>query len=185
MALKVYKPITAGTRTRIDLQRDDLTADKPEKGLSYGLKSHGGRGAGGRIDLHYGQHGQAGHIQPARRDRHHEIRRRVQRLYPIPVCGGGPDPRAAGRRAWFPAGVGNLRYRRQSHHDGTGGEPHPRGPLQRGELFRAADLSRHRHRGRGLWKLYRDPELSPGLRGRQSWKKENFLFGSPVSSWPR
>ena len=53
MALKVYKPITAGTRTRIDLQRDDLTADKPEKGLSYGLKSHGGRGAGGRISVRH------------------------------------------------------------------------------------------------------------------------------------
>lgn len=39
MALKVYKPITAGTRGRIDLRKDELTADKPEKGLTSGKKS--------------------------------------------------------------------------------------------------------------------------------------------------
>ena len=27
MALKVFKPITPGTRGRVDLRRDDLTAD--------------------------------------------------------------------------------------------------------------------------------------------------------------
>ena len=53
MALKIYKPITAGTRTRIDLQRDELTADKPEKSLTYGLKSNGGRGAKGRISVRH------------------------------------------------------------------------------------------------------------------------------------
>ncbi|MCI1207910.1 MAG: 50S ribosomal protein L2 [Treponema sp.] len=53
MALKVFKPITAGTRTRIDLQKDSLTADKPEKKLAKGLSSHGGRGAGGRISVRH------------------------------------------------------------------------------------------------------------------------------------
>ena len=53
MALKIYKPITAGTRTRIDLRRDELTTDKPEKSLTSGLKSNGGRGAKGRISVRH------------------------------------------------------------------------------------------------------------------------------------
>jgi len=48
MALKLYKPITAGTRGRVDLRKDELTADKPEKSLTSGISSKGGRGAGGR-----------------------------------------------------------------------------------------------------------------------------------------
>ena len=39
MALKVFKPITPGTRGRVDLRRDDLTADKPEKKLTSGKAS--------------------------------------------------------------------------------------------------------------------------------------------------
>ncbi|HZK19998.1 MAG TPA: 50S ribosomal protein L2 [Treponemataceae bacterium] len=53
MALKVYKPVTPGTRARIDLCRDDVTTNKPEKGLTKGNKSHGGRGAGGRISVRH------------------------------------------------------------------------------------------------------------------------------------
>ena len=53
MALKVYKPVTAGTRTRIDLRRDEITCDKPEKSLTYGLRSNGGRGAGGRLSVRH------------------------------------------------------------------------------------------------------------------------------------
>ena len=53
MALKVYKPITAGTRGRIDLRKDEITADKPEKRLTSGKKSHAGRGAGGRISVRH------------------------------------------------------------------------------------------------------------------------------------
>ncbi|MCR5606012.1 MAG: 50S ribosomal protein L2 [Treponema sp.] len=72
MALKVYKPYSAGTRTRIDLVRDDLTTDRPEKGLTEGLKSHGGRGAGGRISV---RHQGGGHKRKYRnidfkRDKH-------------------------------------------------------------------------------------------------------------------
>ena len=53
MALKVFKPITPGTRGRVDLRRDDLTADKPEKKLTSGKSSRGGRGAGGRISVRH------------------------------------------------------------------------------------------------------------------------------------
>lgn len=53
MALKVYKPITPGTRARIDLKREELTTNKPEKSLTSGLKSQGGRGAGGRISVRH------------------------------------------------------------------------------------------------------------------------------------
>ena len=63
MALKVYKPVTAGTRRRIDLQREELTADRPAKNLTSGKKSHGGRGAGGRISV---RHQGGGHKQKYR-----------------------------------------------------------------------------------------------------------------------
>ena len=53
MALKVFKPITAGTRGRVDLVREELTADTPEKRLVSGKKSKGGRGAGGRISVRH------------------------------------------------------------------------------------------------------------------------------------
>ena len=53
MALKVFKPMTAGTRGRVDLRRDELTADRPEKTLVSGRKSHAGRGAGGRISVRH------------------------------------------------------------------------------------------------------------------------------------
>jgi len=60
MALKVYKPYTPGTRTRIDLLKDEITADRPEKSLTSGKKSHGGRGAGGRTAV---RHQGGGHKQ--------------------------------------------------------------------------------------------------------------------------
>ena len=60
MALKVYKPITAGTRGRIDLRKDELTADKPEKGLTSGKKSRGGRDSNGRTSV---RHQGGGHKQ--------------------------------------------------------------------------------------------------------------------------
>ena len=63
MALKVYKPYTPGTRTRVDLIRDEITEDKPLKSLTKGKKSHGGRGAGGRISV---RHQGGGHKQKYR-----------------------------------------------------------------------------------------------------------------------
>ena len=53
MALKVFKPITPGTRGRVDLRRDELTCDNPEKKLVSGKKSNAGRGAGGRIAVRH------------------------------------------------------------------------------------------------------------------------------------
>lgn len=53
MALKVFKPYSKGTRTRVDLVREEVTADKPEKSLTYGMNRHGGRGAGGRISVRH------------------------------------------------------------------------------------------------------------------------------------
>ena len=53
MALKVFKPYSKGTRTRVDLVREEVTADKPEKSLTHGMKRHGGRGAGGRISVRH------------------------------------------------------------------------------------------------------------------------------------
>ena len=53
MALKVFKPITAGTRGRVDLRRDELTNNRPEKTLVSGRKSCAGRGAGGRISVRH------------------------------------------------------------------------------------------------------------------------------------
>lgn len=53
MALKIFKPITPGTRGRVDLVRDHLTAKKPEKTLTSGMVSHAGRGGGGRISVRH------------------------------------------------------------------------------------------------------------------------------------
>ncbi|MBO7122431.1 MAG: 50S ribosomal protein L2 [Treponema sp.] len=72
MALKVFKPITPGTRGRVDLRRDDLTADKPEKKLTSGKTSRGGRGAGGRISVRHqgGGHKQKYRIIDFKRNKH-------------------------------------------------------------------------------------------------------------------
>ena len=53
MALKVYKPMTPGTRGRVDLVREELTTSTPEKSLVSGKKSNGGRGQGGRISVRH------------------------------------------------------------------------------------------------------------------------------------
>lgn len=53
MALKLYKPITPGMRGRIDLQRDEITAQKPEKSLTTGKKSNAGRDSNGRISVRH------------------------------------------------------------------------------------------------------------------------------------
>lgn len=71
MALKFFKPITPGTRTRVDLVREEITTDKPEKTLVVGLKSKGGRGAGGRISTRHqgGGHKRKYRIIDFRRDK--------------------------------------------------------------------------------------------------------------------
>jgi large subunit ribosomal protein L2 len=53
MALKKYKPITAGTRWRIGNAYAEITTDQPEKSLLDKKKSTGGRNAQGRRAMRY------------------------------------------------------------------------------------------------------------------------------------
>ena len=53
MALKKYKPVTAGTRWRIGNAYAELTTDKPEKSLLEPTKKTGGRNAQGRRSMRY------------------------------------------------------------------------------------------------------------------------------------
>jgi large subunit ribosomal protein L2 len=53
MALKKYKPITAGTRWRIGNAYAEITTDQPEKSLLESTKSTGGRNAQGRRSMRY------------------------------------------------------------------------------------------------------------------------------------
>jgi large subunit ribosomal protein L2 len=53
MALKKYKPITAGTRWRIGNAYAEVTTNVPEKGLVEKVKSTGGRNAQGRRSMRY------------------------------------------------------------------------------------------------------------------------------------
>ncbi|PWT73280.1 MAG: 50S ribosomal protein L2 [Bacteroidetes bacterium] len=53
MALKKYKPVTAGTRWRIGNAYAELTTDQPEKTLLEKAKSTGGRNAQGRRAMRY------------------------------------------------------------------------------------------------------------------------------------
>ena len=53
MALKKYKPITAGTRWRIGNAYAEITSDTPEKGLLEKVKSTGGRNVQGRRSMRY------------------------------------------------------------------------------------------------------------------------------------
>ncbi|NOX36116.1 MAG: 50S ribosomal protein L2 [Calditrichaeota bacterium] len=49
MGLKKYKPITPGLRFRVDVTREDITADEPERSLVQRLPRTGGRNNQGRI----------------------------------------------------------------------------------------------------------------------------------------
>jgi large subunit ribosomal protein L2 len=53
MALKKYKPITAGTRWRIGNSYAEVTADAPEKSLVEKKKGTGGRNSSGRRAMRY------------------------------------------------------------------------------------------------------------------------------------
>ena len=72
MALKIFKPYSKGTRGRVDLVREELTADKPEKSLTSGRKSKGGRGQGGRISVRHqgGGHKRKYRVIDFKRDKH-------------------------------------------------------------------------------------------------------------------
>lgn len=72
MALKVYKPITPGLRGRVDLVRDEITTDRPNKKLTSGKKSNAGRGSNGRISVRHkgGGHKRRYRQIDFRRDKH-------------------------------------------------------------------------------------------------------------------
>ena len=53
MALKKFKPVTAGTRWRIGNAYAELTTDTPEKSLLEPAKKTGGRNAQGRRAMRY------------------------------------------------------------------------------------------------------------------------------------
>ncbi len=53
MALKKYKPMTAGTRWRIGNAYAEITTNKPEKSLLEPIKRTGGRNAQGRRSMRY------------------------------------------------------------------------------------------------------------------------------------
>jgi large subunit ribosomal protein L2 len=49
MAIKKFKPVTAGTRFRTSLQKEEITRSTPEKSLLEPMKKSGGRNHHGRI----------------------------------------------------------------------------------------------------------------------------------------
>ena len=51
MAIKTYKPITPGLRFKTTLKFDHLDVKSPEKALTKGAGSHGGRDTNGRISV--------------------------------------------------------------------------------------------------------------------------------------
>lgn len=71
MAIKSYKPTSAGRRFATSLVRDDVTKDKPEKSLLTPLKKSGGRNAYGRITSRHrgGGHKRQYRIIDFRRDK--------------------------------------------------------------------------------------------------------------------
>jgi len=53
MALKSYKPTTPGQRQLVLVDRSDLWKGKPEKSLTEGLRSQGGRNSTGRVTVRF------------------------------------------------------------------------------------------------------------------------------------
>ena len=72
MALKKYKPMTAGTRWKIGNAYAELTTDTPEKSLLEPTKKSGGRNVQGRRSMRYigGGHKQHYRIIDFKRDKH-------------------------------------------------------------------------------------------------------------------
>lgn len=72
MALKKYKPMTAGTRWKIGNAFAELTTDTPEKSLLEPIKKSGGRNVQGRRSMRYigGGHKQHYRIIDFKRDKH-------------------------------------------------------------------------------------------------------------------
>jgi large subunit ribosomal protein L2 len=72
MALKTFKPTTNGQRQLVLVDRSELWKGKPEKGLTEGLRSKGGRNNTGRVTLRWrgGGHKRRYRIIDFKRDKH-------------------------------------------------------------------------------------------------------------------
>ena len=53
MAIKSFKPYSAGRRFMTVASFDEITTDKPEKSLTVTLKSHGGRNQQGKLTVRH------------------------------------------------------------------------------------------------------------------------------------
>ncbi|MEK7432037.1 MAG: 50S ribosomal protein L2 [Cyanobacteriota bacterium] len=53
MGIKLFRPMTPGTRGMSTLTKDELTADKPEKSLTVMKKAHAGRNNNGKITVRH------------------------------------------------------------------------------------------------------------------------------------
>ena len=53
MALKKFNPVTPGTRHKVASDFADITASKPEKSLTVGLRKSGGRNNTGKMTMRY------------------------------------------------------------------------------------------------------------------------------------
>jgi len=62
MGIKTFRPITPGLRHRVQVVNDEITTNRsaPEKSLTWGKKSNGGRASNGRISV---RHQGGGHKQ--------------------------------------------------------------------------------------------------------------------------
>lgn len=72
MSLKKYKPMTSTLRFRIDVARDDITREEPEKSLVQTLSKTGGRNNHGRVTVWQrgGGHKRKYRIIDFKRDKH-------------------------------------------------------------------------------------------------------------------
>ncbi len=81
MALKNYNPTTPGQRQLVLVDRSELWKGKPEKGLTEGLRSKGGRNNTGRVTLRWrgGGHKRRYRVIDFKRDKH-DVVGTVERL---------------------------------------------------------------------------------------------------------
>jgi large subunit ribosomal protein L2 len=72
MAIKSYKPTTPTRRFQTVVVRDDITKQKPEKSLTFGLRKSGGRSSTGRVSSRFigGGHKQTYRMIDFKRDKH-------------------------------------------------------------------------------------------------------------------
>ena len=103
MAIKSFKPYSAGRRFMTVASFDEITTDKPEKSLVESLKSHGGRNQQGRMTV---RHQGGGH---KRRYRIIDFKRTKDGI-PARVATSEYDPNRSARIALLNYADGEKRY---------------------------------------------------------------------------